>query len=267
MTQLKQVAWRFTCVGSDSDAVLPCNRRGLHWCPAWLLVKTWTTSSCDTGCTHPHGASSLADAWREDLNPFSEKHRIRAWQVNLAVQANPPHSLLPLCSYPALSRCCCRATALCPVVGSLVEPNAGSVPHFPAPPCWGAGGLSCGTCPSSAPPTPKHWSLCICSQHCPSSQAWQHAPDGHQKLLLLHSVLPSHVLPPQRGHVIHMALDSYTHPDTHRVFSMVASLSFHASLNISVSRFTSYCSGKIRVWVGKAETTVDVDWHGRVSII
>lgn len=54
---------------------------------------------------------------------------------------------------------------------------------------------------------------------------------------------------------------------THSVFSMVASLSFHAPLNISVSRFTSYCSGKIRDWVGKAEITIDVDWHGRVSII
>lgn len=153
MTQLNQVAWRFICVGSDSDAVLPYNRWRLHWCPAWLLVKTWATGSCDTGCTHPHRASSLADAWREDLNPCSEKqNRIRAWQVNLAAQEKPSHSLLPLCSYPGISRGCCRATALCPVVGRLVEPNA----HFPAPPCWGAGAghvpSAVGTCPSSAPP-------------------------------------------------------------------------------------------------------------------
>lgn len=183
MTQLTQAAWRFLCVGSDSDAVLPCKRWELHWCPVWLLVKTWASSSCDTGCTHPYRASSLADARHEDLNPCSEKHRIRALQVNLAAQTKPPHSLLPLCSYPALSRCCCRATALCPVVGSLVLLGRGK--------CWKCSsifcpsmlrswGLSCGDM-SFCSPTAKHWSLWVCFQRCSRSQAWQHAPDGHQK--------------------------------------------------------------------------------------
>lgn len=184
--------------------------------PCGAVSQNLSIGSHDTGCTHPYRSSSLTC---EDLNPCSEQHRIRAWQVNLAAQAKPPHALLPLCSYPALSRCCCRATALCPVVESLVLLGRAKRWKCSSLPCpsmlrswvaqlWGHVLLL-------LPHT--HWSLYLFLA-LPQEPSMAACSWWHQKQLFLHSVLPSHVLLPQRGHIIDMALDSYTHPDTHSFF-------------------------------------------------